>query len=115
MQRARAPYCGENSEPGSCITESLTSIPELENFVTFKPGPVTCGACHIGPGATILARITLGANCVVGAGAVVTKDVQANAVVVGNPARIVKLGYPAIATPASDRGRHALARSDPKW
>src|ERR1044071_2552185 len=44
----------------------------------------------IGSGATLLPGITVGENAVVGAGAVVTKDVPANAIVVGNPARILK-------------------------
>src|ERR1700690_3089137 len=42
----------------------------------------------IGSGCTILANVTIGENAVVGAGSVVTKDVPANAVVYGNPARI---------------------------
>ncbi|KOY85536.1 acetyltransferase [bacterium 336/3] len=44
----------------------------------------------IGTGATILGGIRIGNNAMVGAGAVVTKDVPDNAVVVGNPAKIVK-------------------------
>jgi acetyltransferase-like isoleucine patch superfamily enzyme len=44
----------------------------------------------IGANATILPGITLGYGCTVGAGAVVTKDVPANATVVGNPARELK-------------------------
>jgi len=44
----------------------------------------------IGSGATLLGGITVGENAVVGAGAVVTKDVPANAIVVGNPARILR-------------------------
>lgn len=46
--------------------------------------------CWIGAGATILRGITIGENSVVGAGSVVTKDVPDNAIVVGNPARVVK-------------------------
>jgi acetyltransferase-like isoleucine patch superfamily enzyme len=42
----------------------------------------------IGSGATILANITIGENAIVGAGSVVTKDVPANAIVVGNPAKV---------------------------
>src|SRR5215468_7547521 len=41
----------------------------------------------IGSGATILCNITIGENALIGAGAVVTKDVPANAVVAGNPAK----------------------------
>jgi acetyltransferase-like isoleucine patch superfamily enzyme len=44
----------------------------------------------IGTGATILANITIGENAIVGAGSVVTKDVPANCIVGGNPARIFR-------------------------
>lgn len=44
----------------------------------------------IGSNATILCGVTIGENALVGAGAVVIKDVPANSVVVGNPARVVK-------------------------
>jgi acetyltransferase-like isoleucine patch superfamily enzyme len=44
----------------------------------------------IGSGATILANIVIGENALVGAGAVVTKDVPANAIVKGNPAKLVR-------------------------
>jgi len=42
----------------------------------------------IGSGATVLCNVTIGENAIVGAGSVVTKDVPANAIVVGNPARV---------------------------
>lgn len=44
----------------------------------------------IGSNATILCGVTIGENAVVGAGSVVTKDVAANAIVAGNPARVIK-------------------------
>ncbi|HVY76315.1 MAG TPA: acyltransferase [Puia sp.] len=44
----------------------------------------------IGSNATILCGITIGENALVGAGAVVTKDVPANTVVAGVPAKIIK-------------------------
>lgn len=44
----------------------------------------------IGSNATILCGITIGENALVGAGAVVVKDVPNNAVVAGNPAKIIK-------------------------
>lgn len=44
----------------------------------------------IGSNATILCGVTIGENALVGAGAMVTKDVPANAVVAGNPAKIKK-------------------------
>ncbi|HEY0702020.1 MAG TPA: acyltransferase [Candidatus Acidoferrales bacterium] len=44
----------------------------------------------IGSGSTILANVTVGAGAIVGAGSVVTKDVPANAIVAGNPAKILR-------------------------
>jgi maltose O-acetyltransferase len=44
----------------------------------------------LGGGAIVLAGVTIGANTVVGAGAVVTRDLPADVVAVGNPARIVR-------------------------
>jgi len=44
----------------------------------------------IGSGATILSKTTVGENAIVGAGSVVTKDVPANSVVAGNPAKVLR-------------------------
>jgi acetyltransferase-like isoleucine patch superfamily enzyme len=44
----------------------------------------------IGSGATILSKVTIGENAIVGAGSVVTRDVPANAIVAGNPARVMR-------------------------
>ena len=53
--------------------------------------PVTIGHnVWIGGSVTILPGVTVGDNSIVGAGAVVTKDVPANVIVVGNPARVLR-------------------------
>jgi acetyltransferase-like isoleucine patch superfamily enzyme len=44
----------------------------------------------IGSGSTILSNISIGENAIVGAGSVVTKDVPANCIVAGNPARLLR-------------------------
>jgi acetyltransferase-like isoleucine patch superfamily enzyme len=44
----------------------------------------------IGSGSTILCKVTIGENAIVGAGSVVTKDVPANAIVAGNPAKFMR-------------------------
>jgi acetyltransferase-like isoleucine patch superfamily enzyme len=54
-----------------------------------EPTVVRRGA-SIGSGATILSNISIGENAIVGAGSVVTKDVPANAIVAGNPARTLR-------------------------
>lgn len=65
----------------------------LEAFVTIAPNAVLLGRVKVGEGAyigsnaTILPGVSIGANAVVGAGAVVTKDISENDVVIGVPAR----------------------------
>jgi acetyltransferase-like isoleucine patch superfamily enzyme len=44
----------------------------------------------IGSGSTILSNISIGENAIVGAGSVVTKDVPANCIVAGNPAKLLR-------------------------
>jgi len=44
----------------------------------------------IGSGSTILSNVTVGENAIVGAGSVVTKDVPANCIVAGNPAKLLR-------------------------
>ena len=54
-----------------------------------EPTLVKKGA-SIGSGSTILANVTIGKNALVGAGSVVTKNVPANTIVAGNPAKILR-------------------------
>ena len=49
-----------------------------------------CKGASIGSGSTILSNITVGESAIVGAGSVVTKDVPANAIVAGNPAKFLR-------------------------
>ena len=54
-----------------------------------EPTLVKKGA-SIGSGATILANVTIGEKAIIGAGSVVTKDVPPDAIVAGNPAKIMR-------------------------
>lgn len=47
-------------------------------------------AASIGSGSTLLCGITIGEGAIVGAGSVVTRDVQPNSIVAGNPARLLR-------------------------
>jgi acetyltransferase-like isoleucine patch superfamily enzyme/dTDP-4-dehydrorhamnose 3,5-epimerase-like enzyme len=76
-----------------------------------------CRRASIGANATILPGVTIGQNAMVGAGAVVTRSVPPNAIVAGNPARIV--GYvdshrsarPAASAPAPDAQAEGVRRT----
>ena len=59
------------------------------NIITCKPIRICCNA-WVGAGSTILPGVTVGENAVVGAGSVVTKDIPANEIWVGNPAHFIK-------------------------
>lgn len=80
----------------------------LEDYVTIGPGCILAGRVHLGAGAFVGAgaarapQVSVGANSVVGAGAVVIADVPDGAVVVGNPARVIRTGgtgYGGVAVP----------------
>ena len=73
-------YPRSTSEGGELQTEDdWVCVPTL-----IKQG------ASIGSSATLLCGVTVGENAIVGAGSVVTKDVPANSVVAGNPARVMK-------------------------
>jgi acetyltransferase-like isoleucine patch superfamily enzyme len=70
---------------------ATTARGELQTEADWKvEKTVVSKGASIGSGATILSKITIGENAIVGAGSVVTKDVPANAVVAGNPAKILR-------------------------
>lgn len=72
-------------------TAALPILPRLREQAYQYNAPVHIGRdCWIGAGAIILPGITIGENTVVGAGSVVTKDLPANVVAVGNPCRVLR-------------------------
>ncbi|MBQ9394156.1 MAG: galactoside O-acetyltransferase [Proteobacteria bacterium] len=85
---------GITIEDGAMIAANVQLISnnhDLHERAILTCKPVRIGRnAWIGAGATILPGVTVGENAVVGAGSVVTKDVVANTIVAGNPARFIK-------------------------
>lgn len=75
---------------GPCVAFTNDKAPRSKKYPKEFLKTIIKKGASLGANSTILPGIILGENCMVGAGAVVTKDVPDNAVVVGNPARIVK-------------------------
>ncbi len=77
---------GSNVHLRHCITIGCVKLADGSQ----GPSPVIEDNVEIGANSVIIGGIRIGANAKIGAGSVVVKDVPANAVAVGNPARIVK-------------------------
>lgn len=70
---------------------ATTAHGELQSEADWKvEKTLVCKGASVGSGSTILSKVTIGQNAIVGAGSVVTKDVPANAVVAGNPAKVLR-------------------------
>ena len=70
---------------------STTAAGELQTEADWKvENTVVRKGASIGSGATILSKVTVGINAIVGAGSVVTKDVPDHAIVAGNPAKFLR-------------------------
>jgi maltose O-acetyltransferase len=70
-------------------THPVEPEPRREKWEAARPISVADNV-WIGGGVIVLAGVTIGENTVVGAGAVVTRDLPANVVAVGNPARVIR-------------------------
>ncbi len=75
---------------GPNVTFTNDLYPRSKQYPDEFSGIRVCKNASIGANATILPGITIGYNAMVGSGAVVTQDVPPKAVVVGNPARILR-------------------------
>lgn len=80
----------DNVFVGPNVTFTNDPFPRSKVYPEKFPRTLVKRGASIGANATLLPGITLGEGCLVGAGAVVTKDVPAYTLVVGNPARVVR-------------------------
>jgi acetyltransferase-like isoleucine patch superfamily enzyme len=85
-------YIADHSH-GDVDLQSLNIPPKSRSL--FSKGPVIIEECvWIGEAVTILPNVRIGRNSVIGANAVVTKDIPPFSVAVGNPAKIIKTVLP---------------------
>jgi UDP-2-acetamido-3-amino-2,3-dideoxy-glucuronate N-acetyltransferase len=94
---------------GPNATFTNDPFPRSRQYPSEFPKTLVRKGASIGANATILPGLTIGQNAMVGAGAVVTRDVPPNAIVVGNPARI--MGY--VDTPPQPNTPHGRQRIEP--
>ena len=87
-------YVGDHTMFGPNVTLATAGhpiLPELREQGYQYNMPIHIGKnCWLGAGVIVLPGITIGDNSVIGAGSVVTKDIPANVVAVGNPCRVLR-------------------------
>ena len=87
-------YVGDDTMFGPNVTVATAGhpiLPALREQVYQYNMPVFIGRnCWIGAGAILLPGVNIGDGTVIGAGSVVTKDIPANVVAVGNPCRVLR-------------------------
>lgn len=87
-------YIGDNTLIGPNVTLATAGhpiLPELREKALQFNLPIHIGKnCWLGAGVIVLPGVTIGDNTVIGAGSVVTKDIPANVVVVGNPCKVLR-------------------------
>lgn len=87
-------YVGDYTMFGPHVTVATAGhpiLPELREKAYQYNMPVHIGRnCWLGAGVIVLPGVTIGDNSVIGAGSVVTKDIPANVVAVGNPCHVLR-------------------------
>ncbi|MGN7454419.1 sugar O-acetyltransferase [Paenibacillus pasadenensis] len=87
-------YVGDHTMFGPNVTVATAGhpiVPHLREQVSQFNLPVRIGRnVWVGAGAVILPGVAIGDNTVIGAGSIVTKDIPANVVAVGNPCRVLR-------------------------
>lgn len=87
-------YVGDATMFGPNVTIATAGhpiLPELREQAYQYNMPVRIGKnCWLGAGVIVMPGVTIGDNTVIGAGSIVTKDIPANVVAVGNPCRVIR-------------------------
>ena len=87
-------YIGDCTMIGPNVTIATAGhpiLPELRERAYQYNQPVHIGRnCWLGAGVVVLPGVTIGDNSVIGAGSIVTKDIPANVIAVGNPCRVLR-------------------------
>lgn len=87
-------YVGDATMFGPNVTIATAGhpiLPELREQAYQYNMPVRIGKnCWLGAGVIVMPGVTIGDNTVIGAGSIVTKDIPANVVAVGNPCRVMR-------------------------
>ena len=105
-------YIGDRTKLGPNVviaTAGHPIVPELRMQGLQFNMPVHIGKnCWLGSGVQVMPGVTIGDNSVIGAGSVVTRDIPANVVAVGNPCKVLR--------PINDRDREYYFRDRKiKW
>lgn len=74
---------------GPNVVLTNAKYPRSKNVKKNLKGPTICSGAKIGANVTILPRVKIGRNCLIGAGSVIVKDVAEDNIVAGNPAKII--------------------------
>lgn len=83
----------EDSWVGPNVVFTNSKYPNTEDAKTKLKGPTLKKGCKIGANSTLLPSVVIGENSLVGAGSVVTKNVNKNITVAGNPAKEIEANY----------------------
>lgn len=87
-------YVGDGTMFGPNVTLATAGhpiLPELRERALQYNMPIHIGQnCWLGAGVVVLPGVTIGDNTVIGAGSIVTRDIPANVVAVGNPCRVLR-------------------------
>lgn len=71
---------------GIWVLRKMNKLPDADIFARIKIG----NNVHIGWNSIIMPNVTIGDNCIIGCGAIVTKSIPDNSIAVGIPAKVIK-------------------------